>query len=125
MPSILSGRVIRGDGYGKKIGFPTANIDRRQWSRSRVKPKLGIYAGIVVLSNKKKHKAGLVVGPLDNKGLPKLEAYLLNFKGNLYGEKLVFELVKFLHPFKKYRTEEQLIAGIARDIKRVETIIEF
>jgi len=43
----LTGKVIRGDGYGRKLGFPTANIDRRQYVKDKLKVKLGIWAGTV------------------------------------------------------------------------------
>ena len=48
----ISGRVIKGDGYGKKIGFPTINIDRREFSKLKNKPILGIYRGEVILGKK-------------------------------------------------------------------------
>lgn len=120
----ITGRVVRGDGYGRKIGFPTANIDRRQWSRLKVKPKLGVYAGAVTLSIGRKYKAGIVVGPIDRKGLPRLEAHLLKFKGNLYGKKITIELVKFLHQFRKYKSETELRKGIAEDMRQVNKIIK-
>lgn len=114
---LISGKVVKGDKYGRKIGFPTANLDRRQFSKLVTKPRFGVYAGIVQFGNKY-YKAGIVIGPLDNKGLPKIEAHLLNFKGNLYGKKLILNLNKFIRPYKKFKSEKELISQIGKDLKK-------
>lgn len=117
----ISGRVVRGDGYGKKLGFPTANIDRRQYVRERMNIKLGIWSGqIKILNFKFKiYPAAIVIGPIDKKGLPKIEAHLLNFHGNLYGKKLELSLAKHIRPFKKFKDEQRLKEQIKKDIKKV------
>ena len=116
MQYIYSGKVIKGDAYGRKIGFPTINIDRKNFSRLEKKPALGIYAGKALL-NKKEYKAGIVIGPIDKKGLPKLEAHLVGYNGNAYGKVAVLEVNKFLRKFKKFKTEEELIAQIKKDLQ--------
>lgn len=121
MKATIAGRVVRGQGYGRKLGFPTANIDRRQWYKHR-QLKLGVYAGLVELSNNRVYKAGIVVGPLDNRKLPRLEAYLLGFKGNLYGQKVTFHIQKYLRPFKQFASEAVLKKQIAQDIKDIKQI---
>jgi riboflavin kinase / FMN adenylyltransferase len=133
---IIFGKVIRGDGYGKKLGFPTANIDRREYVRKKYNVKLGIWAGKVEIGTRGKepafvpmiigttkgmqeareYKAAIVVGPKDKKGLPKLEAHLIGFKGNLYGKTISIQLQKYLRPFKKYSSELELVAQIKKDI---------
>lgn len=117
-PIVLRGVVVHGDGYGRTIHFPTANISRHGWARLQQKPRLGIWAGWVYVgvSMQKKYRAGIVIGPRDQKGLPKLEAHLLDYSGNLYGKKLIFELVQFLRPFQKYTTENALVKAIQKDI---------
>ncbi len=42
---IISGKVIYGDRYGKRLGFPTANLDRREYSRRKLKIRFGVYTG--------------------------------------------------------------------------------
>lgn len=120
---ILQGKVLKGEGYGRKLGFPTANIDRKSWSRLQQKPKLGVYAGTVVVGAKV-YKAGIVVGPVDTKGLPKLEAHLIGFKGNLYGKSIAFGLHQYLHAFRKYKNEAELKAGIGKDVVTVSKLIK-
>jgi riboflavin kinase / FMN adenylyltransferase len=124
-PVEISGKVIHGENYGKKLGFPTANLDRRSFSRRKTKVRLGVYAGWaeIVSSSKRqaarKYKAAIVIGPLDKKGLPKIEAHLMGFKGNLYSIYLNIYLNIYLRPFRKFRNEEDLKKQIVLDIKKI------
>ncbi len=133
----ISGKVVKGLGYGRKLGYPTANIERRGWARLTEKPKTGVWAGWMQLKieNRKLkinpspsmgdgkgwgwHKAAVVIGPLDQSGLPKIEAHLLNFTGNLYGKKITIVLEKYLRPFRKFKTEAELKKQIGKDVHRV------
>ena len=63
------------------------------------------------------YKAAIVIGPIDQTGLPKIEAHLQNFKGNLYGKYLSIYLSIYLRPFKKFKNEEELKRQIKKDIK--------
>ncbi|MDR3519338.1 MAG: riboflavin kinase [Candidatus Pacebacteria bacterium] len=112
----ISGKVIKGDGYGNKIGFPTLNLDRKKFLALDKKPSFGVYVGLATL-NKKQYKAGIVIGPLDKKSLPKIEAHLIGYKGNAYSKKATLELNKFIRKFKSFKTEKELIAQIKKDIK--------
>ena len=112
----LYGKVIRGDGYGKDLGFPTVNLDRKSFLRLQNKPKFGIWKGIAIL-NGKEYNAGIVIGPLDKKKLPKIEAHLIGFTGDVYGKKVLLEIQKYIRPFKKFKTETELINQIKKDIK--------
>ena len=124
----LSGIVLRGDGYGKKLGFPTANIDRRQYARSRAQIRLGIYGGTARLvnnnskdnDNPKVFLAGIVVGPVDKQGLPKIEAHLIGFKGNLYGKKIELQLKKYLRVWKAEKNAAAVKKMIAQDITAIK-----
>lgn len=117
MNYIISGKVINGDGYGKKIGYPTINIDRRNFLKLKDKPDFGVYAGEVELGNKI-YRAGIIIGPLDKKNKPKIEAHLLGYKGNAYSKKVIFYIKKFIREFKHFKTEKKLIEQIGKDLKK-------
>ena len=122
MTPTIEGRVLRGDGYGRKLGFPTANLDRKQYVKDKVGLPLGIYAGVAFLHHLNKiRKAAIIIGPLDTrKKIPKIEAHILGFKGRLYGKKLTLYPYKFLRPFEVFNTEKLLIAQIKKDVEQVE-----
>ena len=110
----ISGKVIKGEQYGRVLGFPTANLDRRSFARRKMKIRLGVWAGSAVvqarglpskagrgpaLHNPRRWPAAIVIGPIDKNGLPKIEAHLINFKGNLYGKKIAISLKKYITAF--------------------------
>lgn len=106
MNYIITGKVIKGDGYGKKLGFPTMNLDTAE----KVPPE-GIYAGLGILEGKE-YNAGIVIGP----GV-KIEAHLIEYSGDAYGKIVTLKINKFLREFKKFNTEEELIIQIGKDLK--------
>lgn len=124
MNNWISGKVLYGDNYGKVLGFPTANLDRRDYVRRKLKIRLGIYAGRVELPSGKKYRAAIVVGPLDKHHLPKLEAHLIGFNGNLYGKKIIISPGKYVRPFKKFKNEADLKKQIGKDIKTVNKLLQ-
>ena len=130
---IIQGRVVHGEHYGKKLGFPTANLDRRDYVRRKLKIRLGVWAGYAIIRKKttsprpspqegrgRRWKAAIVIGPIDKRGLPKIEAHLLNFKGNLYGKQMVIGLYKYLRLFRKFKNEGELKRQIKKDIALVK-----
>jgi FAD synthase len=104
MDEKISGKVERGRGYGKKLGFPTMNI------RNNSKVKHGVYAGTAILG-KKKYRAGIVIGK-------HAEAHLIGYNGNSYGKTTTFEIGKFIRKFKKFKTEKELVTQIKKDLKK-------
>ena len=121
--AVFGGVVEHGDGYGREIGFPTANISRDEYVARELDLPHGIYAGYVqVMQSEKQYVAGIVVGPLDATNEPKLEAHLLDFTGDLYGKRVEFILHEYLRPFVAYDTEEELKSAIAADISKIRQI---
>lgn len=75
-----------------------------------------MYAGKVKLSGRI-YGAGIIIGPLNKKGLPKIEAHLIGFSGSAYGKTAIFEIKKFIRKFKKFKSEKELIVQIKKDLK--------
>jgi riboflavin kinase/FMN adenylyltransferase len=114
-PYAISGRVIAGDGVGRKLGFPTANLD----AVGLVLPPNGVYIGHAKIGEKPQPVA-LNIGfrpTLANSG-PQLrvEAHLLDFTGDLYGRELEIEIGEKLRDERKFGSLEELKAQIARDV---------
>ena len=105
----ISGIVIKGDEYGRKLGFPTVNLE----VKNQEIPAEGIYAGEATLEDKK-YRAGIVIGPGG-----KVEAHLLGYNGNAYGKIVTLELGRFLRKFIKFETEEELIIQIKKDLTNI------
>jgi riboflavin kinase/FMN adenylyltransferase len=118
-PYAISGRVIAGDGVGRKLGFPTANLD----AAGLILPPNGIYLGLAKIKNKSRPVA-LNIGfhPTLATSGPQLrvEAHLLDFTGDLYGQELEIEIGEKLRDERKFDSLEELKAQIARDVTGVK-----
>ena len=116
----LTGTVVRGRGYGQKLGFPTANIDREEWAKREPNLRLGVYAGTAeLLDTNTVYRAGIVLGPLDETGFPKIEAHLLDFSGVLYGRSVRLSFINYLRPFISFADEKELKGQIKKDLAEV------
>ena len=112
----IEGFVQKGRQLGKKIGFPTCNIDIKDY----VLAKPGVYAVKVFRKNKSisnKGIANLGYRPTFNQRKILLEVHLFNFTGNLYNKYLSVEFLKFIRSEKKFRNIKQLRAQINIDLK--------
>lgn len=116
----LCGKVVKGARLGRRLGFPTANLDRREYMKKKLRIPFGVYAGIAITSgNKRVYSAGIVIGPLDKRGLPKIEAHLLDFSGFLYGKELRLCITRYLRRYKVFKSEAALKKAIVGDLKLV------
>tara|TARA_B100001093_G_scaffold209926_1_gene201628 strand:+ start:1131 stop:2057 length:927 start_codon:yes stop_codon:yes gene_type:complete len=112
----IEGVVQRGRQLGKKIGFPTCNIDIKDY----VLAKPGVYAVKVLRKNKPKNLRGIAnlgYRPTFNQRKILLEVHLFNFTGNLYNKYLSVEFLKFIRKEKKFKNIKQLRAQINIDLK--------
>jgi riboflavin kinase/FMN adenylyltransferase len=119
-PYAISGRVVAGDGVGRKLGFPTANLD----AAGLVLPPNGVYIGLAKIGDKPQPVA-LNIGfrPTLATDGPQLrvEAHLLDFSGDLYGQELEIEIGEKLRDERKFGSLEELKAQIARDVAEART----
>lgn len=107
----LDGIVVAGDQRGGTLGYPTANLALEPQLAC---PAYGIYAG-----RSGEHRAAVSIGTNPHYGGTerRIEPYLLDFEGNLYGERLVVELWERLRDEAAFASEEELVAQIARDVE--------
>jgi len=118
----ITGRVVRGMGYGKRLGFPTANLDRREYCRKKLSLRLGVYAGRADVEEKN-YTAGIVIGPVDKTGLPKIEAYLIGYSGSLYGKRISLHLLRYIRPYRIFKNEDELKKQITNDIQKIVSVL--
>jgi len=111
-PPELDGVVVSGDSRGGTLGFPTANL---RLEPELVVPEYGIYAGEAA-----GHRAAVSIGVNPHYGGTerRIEAYLLDFAGDLYGDRLVVELWERLRDERAFASEDELVAQIAEDVER-------
>ena len=111
----IQGIVKEGRKVGKKIGFPTCNIDIKDY----IIPKPGVYAVKVLRKNSTKYLKGIAnlgYRPTFNQKKILLEVHLFNFSGNLYNKLLSVEFLKFIRKEKKFKNVNQLRAQIKKDL---------
>ena len=111
----IGGYVQKGRQLGKKIGFPTCNIDLGDY----VIAKPGVYAVKVLVNNKLNYIKGIAnlgYRPTFNQKKILLEVHLFNFSGNLYNKYLSVEFLKFIRKEKKFKNIEHLKKQIKIDL---------
>jgi riboflavin kinase/FMN adenylyltransferase len=109
-PLEVEGVVIGGDRRGATLGFPTANLDVPD---GVLVPGFGIYAGAV---GGRRAAVSIGVNPHYGGTERRVEAYLLDWEGDLYGDRLVVELWRYLRAERAFRDEQELVDQIARDV---------
>ncbi len=117
-PFRMRGEVVTGDRRGRQLGFPTANLVP---AREIVCPGHGVYACRVG-----EHLAAVNVGvrPTFGEGLaPLVEAYVLDFDGDLYGQQLTVEFVARLRGEERFDSVEALISQIDRDVENTRELL--
>ena len=110
-PFELDGVVVRGDQRGGTLGYPTANL---RLEPDLACPRYGIYAGFGL-----EHRAAISIGTNPHYGGTerRIEPYLLDFEGDLYGKRLVVELWERLRDEEVFESEAALVEQIARDVE--------
>jgi riboflavin kinase/FMN adenylyltransferase len=129
-PHRVDGVVERGDQRGRALGFPTANLRTDEWAAV---PADGVYAGRVVrldewgrtIPGADLGMAAISVGtnPTFEVRQRRVEAYVLDFAGDLYGAALGIEFVQRLRGMEKYDSVDALVAQMHADVRRTREVL--
>ena len=114
----IEGIVKRGEKRGRKIGFPTCNLDLSNY----IVPKLGVYSAKVIIDKKIKKKSIVNIGyrPTFGKKKLMLEAHIFGLKKNLYDKRIKVMLIKFIRKEKRFKSIIQLKKQIKKDIRKAK-----
>jgi riboflavin kinase/FMN adenylyltransferase len=116
-PLEVEGTVVSGDQRGGTLGFPTANLAVEP---SLLVPGFGIYAGAV---GDRRAAVSIGINPHYGGTERRVEAFLLDWEGDLYGRRLVVELWQRLRDERAFASEADLIAQIARDVEQTRSAV--
>lgn len=117
----LRGTVQRGNARGQKLGFPTANLAPPE---EKLIPGIGIYAAMA-RTERGTHQAAVSIGtrPTFGPGTLVVEAYLLDFTGDLYGEDLELQFVQRLRDELAFSSEAALVRQIRDDVEETRRLL--
>ena len=107
----ITGIVIEGKKLGRKLGFPTANVQLQE------KLEGGVYVGLASIAGQK-YPSAIFIWP--DKML--LEAHILDFERNIYGREITIEIGDKIRDSIKFESEAELIAQIAKDIETIRKV---
>ena len=111
----MVGTGVGGYQVGRKIGFPTANLQVD--CPNKLIPAIGVYA-VYVYVNEQKYKGMLNIGyrPTLNNGTDlSIEVHILDFEGDIYNQKMRIEFIGFLRPEAKFESIDELVLQIQKD----------
>ena len=118
----LAGRVDAGDKIGRQLGFPTANLD----CTGLLLPLNGVYVAHARVAGRL-HRAVVNIGRRPTLASPtprlQVEAHLLDFNGDLYGQELEIIFEEKLRDERKFSSREELMAQITRDVAEARRIL--
>ena len=116
-PVEVEGIVVTGDQRGGTLGFPTANLRPQP---DLLVPAYGIYAGVVG-GDDRRAAVSIGVNPHYGGSERRIEAFLLDWTGDLYGERLVIELWQRLRDERAFESEQDLVEQIALDVEQTRS----
>ncbi len=121
----VSGKVVHGDGRGRLIGIPTANV--AFWPEQIV-PQRGVYACLASIHNKAfpaVTNIGLRPTFEVNNSISRVETHLLDFNEDLYDMDLQLDFIKYLRPEERFPSADALIAQIHIDIQNAREVLPY
>ena len=119
----MVGTVVGGYQVGRKIGFPTANLQVD--CPNKLIPAIGVYA-VYVYVNEQKYKGMLNIGyrPTINNGTDlSIEVHILDFEGDIYNQPMRIEFIDFLRPEAKFGSVDELIVQMKEDKKKTILVL--
>lgn len=117
----IRGRVVRGSGRGRTLGFPTANV---QTEPRKVLPGRGVYATVVTVRDRRYGSAtNIGFRPTFGGGTFAVEAHLLEFDGDLVGEDVTLAFVRRVRDERAFSGPEALVRQIRDDVARVRELL--
>ncbi|HEV7188392.1 MAG TPA: bifunctional riboflavin kinase/FAD synthetase [Blastococcus sp.] len=127
-PHRVDGIVVRGDRRGRGMGYPTANVESPQFTAI---PADGVYAGHLVTrdprsgASRERFPAAISVGsnPTFGGSRRTVEAFVLDYDGDLYGEHVGVEFVQRLRPMAAFPDLDGLLAAMAKDVSDTRQIL--
>lgn len=122
-PYSISGRVVTGEGRGRTIGIPTANVEP---SGAYMIPGRGVYAVMVQVSEEWFQgimNIGWKPTFAAEAGQDTLEAHLFDFDGSIYGEEVTVRFIGFIRRERKFSSAEELVAQIRLDMDQAKEIL--
>lgn len=122
----IEGRVIEGNRLGRTLGYPTANI--APLSDEQIAPPAGVFAAYVTTEDGVRRRAMVNVGTRptvgDQQDDNRIEAYILDYLGYLYDEKVTVEFVEHLRPERRFASLEKLKSQLAADEAAVRRLLK-
>ena len=113
----MEGDVIEGKKLGRKLGYPTANLN---FSKEIVIPKDGIYKTISVLEDESFSSiTSIGNNPTFNEELKTIETYIIDFNQNIYNQKLKIIFIDFIREQIKFDNEQDLVSQMNKDLKKI------
>ena len=117
----LNGQVVSGDRRGRGLGFPTANLELKP---EQALPSDGVYATIAHVGHELMPSVTSIgVRPTFGGGKRLVETYIIDYEGELLGQRLTIDLVDKLRDEKRFDTVEELKSQMGRDVEQTRQIL--
>ena len=118
-PYQISGTVVVGEQRGRTLGFPTANLEKVQ----TILPKQGVYVTAAWIEGKRYGSTTHIgTNPTFDEAVPKIEVYVHDFTGDLYGKRIDVDFLAFLREMARFDSTEALVRQMQEDVSRSRRI---
>ncbi len=124
-PYIIAGQVVEGFQLGRRLGFPTANID--MGDEKKLLPAAGVYAVRVRVEGSQETKPAVMnIGQRPTFGGEEtsVEVHIIHFDGNLYGHRVMVAVGERLREERKFRSAEALAGQLRKDVLRAQQVFD-